>query len=152
MSESKVLHVRDVMTHTPRCLPQQYSLVEAYGWLMAEGVRGAPVLDPDGKLAGVVSNSDLLMTLAPVLDPQGDVDAETLQELRNLPLAKLIEQRPVTCGADLTLHDACELMLRRRVRRLVVCDPDEQGGKVVGVLSAIDVVYAYARGHEGKGD
>lgn len=140
--------VQDVMTQTPGCLEAGTSLTEAYAWLMAEGVRGAPVLAPNGNLLGVVSTSDLLAALAPVLDPQGEVDAETLLELRDTTLSDLIEQRPVTCPASEGLGEACRRMLRARVRRLVVVD----GEKVVGVLSATDVVYAYAREHEAPGE
>ena len=42
------------------------------------------------------------------------------------------------------LESACKLMLRNRVRRLVVRD----GDAVVGVLSATDLVYAWAHEDE----
>lgn len=139
------MQVQEVMTHTPGCLTADTTLVEAYAWLMAEGVRGAPVLDEEGgELIGVVSTSDLLAALASVLDPQGDVEAGALLEARDTLVRDLAEQPAVTCPASVELEEACRLMLKKRVRRLVVVTE----GKVVGVLSATDVVYAYAREHQ----
>ena len=131
--------VSDVMTPNPSCLEGTLTLSQAYEWLQGEGVRGAPVIDEQGKLIGVISNSDLLLTLAPVLDPEAEVDPETLTELKSTPLTQVMEgRRPVTCRAEDSLKQACGLMAKHKVRRLVVT----RGDDIIGVLSAIDVLRA----------
>lgn len=142
MSELSTRRVRDLMSREVATLDVTATLAEAYEDLLAQGIHGAPVLEPDGALAGVVSGSDLLMALAPVLDPQAEDDVETLAALRRTPLRELMASRVATCGPDATVQEACALMARRDVRRLVVLED----GAVVGVLSAIDVVRAVAAG------
>ena len=58
------LTVGDVMTSDPLVLPLYLEVTEAIDALNARAVRRAPVLDPDGSLAGIVSLDDLLPALA----------------------------------------------------------------------------------------
>lgn len=147
MADLDDLRVADLMTRTPTCLGSEVTLAEAYAWLLGEGIRGAPVTDPDGDLVGVVSGSDMLAALAPVLDPEDDApDLETLAEIKATPLTDLIEQKAVTCAADLPIPEACKLMVQHRVRRLVVTE----GDRVIGVLSASDIAWAVAGGGDDR--
>ena len=58
------LTVGDVMTPDPLVLPLYLEVTEAIEALNARSVRRAPVLDPDGNLAGIVTLDDLLPALA----------------------------------------------------------------------------------------
>jgi CBS domain-containing protein len=58
------LTVGDVMTPDPLVLPAYLEVTEAIDALNARAVRRAPVLDPDGSLAGIVSLDDLLPAVA----------------------------------------------------------------------------------------
>ena len=56
----RVLSAADIMTRRVFTLPASLSL-EGAAWALAHrGVSGAPVLDDDGQLVGVLSETDLL--------------------------------------------------------------------------------------------
>ena len=141
------LRVKDVFSASPIVLNEEQSLSEAYEALVGEAISGVPVTDVEGDLIGVVSASDLLVALAPLLDSQEETpDAKSLIELKDAPLSEHVQGPPLTCEERTTLREACQLMVRERVHRLVVVAADE----IVGVISSMDVVRAVARGTEAE--
>lgn len=135
------LTVGDVCTESPVILSEELTVGEAYESLVGEGISGVPVTNADGDLIGVVSNSDLLVSLAPFLDSQEDApDLRALEELKRTPLSAFVQGPPITCQLNTTLREACQLMTRERIHRLIVVAADE----VVGLISSLDVVRAVA--------
>ena len=93
------------------------------------GITGVPVVDWNGYLVGVVSQTDLLRVRA----------TEDLWADRSRLNAGHIMSRPVlTVTVDTPVEEAVRLMESRRVHRLVVVADD--GESPVGVLSATDLV------------
>lgn len=133
------LTVGDVCTESPVILSEELTVGEAYESLVGEGISGVPVTNAEGDLIGVVSNSDLLVSLAPFLDSQEDApDLRGLEELKRTPLSAFVQGPPITCQLNTPLREACRLMTRERIHRLIVVAADE----VVGLLSSLDVVRA----------
>ncbi len=61
------IRVKDIMTPKPITVPWDYTVEEAAGVLLANKISGVPVMDPSGKLVGVITQSDIfkvLITLA----------------------------------------------------------------------------------------
>lgn len=56
--------VGDVMTSCPRAISEESTIEEALAAMRAGPYRRLPVVDPDGKLAGVLSVDDVLELLA----------------------------------------------------------------------------------------
>jgi CBS domain-containing protein len=54
------LLVRDVMTRDVVCVSPDFALDALAALLSARGIQGAPVVDVDGVVIGVVSQTDLL--------------------------------------------------------------------------------------------
>ena len=52
--------IRDIMTPNPITIPSDYTMEEAATILLTNRIAGAPVLDKNGKLVGVVNRSDVL--------------------------------------------------------------------------------------------
>jgi CBS domain-containing protein len=103
--------------------------------LLAEShISGVPVI-AGGRLAGVLSNSDILEALAAQDDPEERerlFDETTVQDI--------MTARPQTITTDATIKDAAQRMLYLEVHRLFV----EENGKLVGVVSTTDLVRAMA--------
>lgn len=76
--------LRDVMTSALVTLTPEMSLVEAASRMHEHRVSGAPVVD-EGRVVGVVSNSDLQRTVA----ASREVAAFTPEELRQLQVAEM---------------------------------------------------------------
>ncbi len=142
------LRVKDVMTEVPETLPAKLTVGEAYAVLTGERLSGAPVVDEAGNATGVFSVTDILDDLAPVLDPNAAVDAQLLEAIKARPVGEAGWGPPISCGREASLVEACALMVKERVHRVIVLE----GTRPVGVLSAIDVVRAVAcLGAEGAG-
>lgn len=148
MPDVSTLLVRDVFSESPVVLSEDQTLGDAYEVLVGESISGIPVTDAGGDLVGVVAASDLLVALAPLLDPQEETpDASALralQALKESPLSEHVQGPALTCGEQTPLIEACQLMVREDVHRLVVVAADE----IRGVISSLDVVRAVALSHE----
>lgn len=88
-------------------------------------IGALPVCEPDGHLAGLVTDRDLVVkVMAAGMDP-GNVALEELAD----------QDEVVTIGADDPVDELVEVMKAHRVRRLPVVD----GAEVVGLVSQGDV-------------
>ena len=81
------------------------------GLMVIHSVSALPVLDPEGHVAGVVSDFDLLRKQEFQQDP-----TRTAQDVMTSPA--------VTVSSDATIVAAARLMDRHRIKRLVVVDAD----------------------------
>ncbi|MFB9624379.1 CBS domain-containing protein [Nonomuraea helvata] len=126
--------------------------------LVRRGVSAVPVLEEDGRVAGVVSEADLLRKeefreqyygedYRPRLrarlrrrlagrgeDGQEKADAATAAELMSAPA--------VTVAPDTSTVTAAQLMDEHGVKRLVVVDEEE---RLIGIVSRRDLLKAYVR-------
>jgi CBS domain-containing protein len=134
------LRVRDVMSPAAVCLYREVTVAEAIQALVGAAVQGAPVLDELGDLIGVVSMTDLIVAVAPSFRPGEPLDVHALHDLKLAHVHDLLERPPVTCDEELAIGEACQLMVRERVHRLVVI----REARPVGLVSAIDLVRAVA--------
>jgi len=105
--------------------------------LRDHGVSCMPVVDPLGRPIGVVSRFDLLRV--------GRLRArtaagETLLDLPDQPVQRIVRPRLITVENDATLGDAAATMIAERVHRVFV----RQGGTLAGVVSTKDVMRAVA--------
>lgn len=87
---------------------------------------GAVVVGLD-TIDGIVSERDIVRAVAGHIDP------------RRLLAGDVASKDVVYCDARASIDEAAELMLARYVRHLIV----EDGGEVVGIVSARDLLGAY---------
>ncbi|HEX8067068.1 MAG TPA: CBS domain-containing protein [Thermoleophilaceae bacterium] len=101
-----------------------HSLREAARQMGRRGVGAAVVIDPEQPGPGIVTERDILLSLAEGQDPDSERVGDHLSD--NLTFA----------APDWSLERAAEAMVRGNFRHLVVVD----GGETVGVLSMRDIV------------
>jgi CBS domain-containing protein len=137
-------YVKDVMTADVVAVRADTSYRDLAAQLRTHRVSGFPVVDDDGKVVGVVSESDLLAAGTPGSkhlaffhhqDPSAAAPAA----------AHLMTHPAVTIGSDEPVRRAAALMSARKLRRLPVVD---HGGRLVGILSRADVLSVLARPDE----
>ena len=126
----KTLRVRDIMTSEVITLAASTSVDDAARSLTFHHITGAPVIDR-GRTVGVVSKSDLV-------DPRYRSTPESTPTVRDAMARVVHAVRP---GDPAML--AVRLMVSQSVHRAVVVD---EHGKLVGVVSPMDVLRALARG------
>lgn len=127
------MRVADVMQTNLRTIRGTETIGDAISLLAESHVSGVPVLDDHGRLAGVLSSSDILGVLAEHQDPETreKVFEETLVQ-------EIMTPRPQTITPDALVKDAAQRMLYLEVHRLFV----EQEGRLLGVVSTSDLVRA----------
>jgi CBS domain-containing protein len=153
-------YVEDVMTADVVAVRTNVSYRDLAAGLRKHRVSGFPVVDDEGKVVGVVSESDLLAVGTP--GPAGNAG---LAERRGHPAfrhhhyqhhhhqpsaavptaADLMTHPAVTIRPDEPVRRAAELMSARKLRRLPVVD---RAGCLVGILSRADVLSVFARPDE----
>jgi acetoin utilization protein AcuB len=128
--------VADLMTGPLLTLGHDASVAQAWSIMQARGVRHLPVLDADRRLIGILTDHDLrLVILARCLEEEPGALARTLARLR---VDEIMTWAVVTIGPDADLREAARLMHQRGLGALPVAD----GGRVVGMLTATDVIRA----------
>ncbi|MFJ9695948.1 CBS domain-containing protein [Kitasatospora sp. NPDC101183] len=108
-------------------------------------ITGVPVVDPDGRPLGVVSEADLLRTLAAQEDPHSLLPAPEparVGEGGSVTAADLMTAQPVCTTPDTSVVAAARLMSRHGLKRLPVLDTD---GRVVGMVSRGDLLRVFLR-------
>jgi CBS domain-containing protein len=141
--------VEDYMTPAPLILREDDSSVALLEMLTKHKVSGAPVVAANGRLAGVVSVTDLIEL--EVLGPRsrhGSLPEEdsmlSLLDVRffgEQDVRDLMSRPARITFRDSTIGEAAHEMIRFGIHRLVVVDAKE---RVVGILSTLDVTRAAA--------
>ena len=120
------MKVRDIMTQPPQTCRRETSLALASRRMHETGCGMLAVLDSDGRLAGVLTDRDLAMSIG-----------ETRRDAARIAADKAMSHHVHTCNPDESLHAALERMASLHVRRLPVLDSD---GDLKGILSIDDII------------
>ncbi len=142
-------HVKDVMTTDVVAVPETAGYKDIVTVMRQRRVSAFPVVADDGYVLGVVSEGDLLLK---EVGPQtfagaaGSLLATGRRGERakaaGLTAADLMTEPAVTINQDVTVAQAARLMYERRVKRLPVVD---DAGRLVGIVSRVDVLSVFAR-------
>lgn len=122
------MDVRDAMSQTVLTVGPTHTLRQAAALMAQRKVGAALVLDPDGEGPGILTERDVLESLAAGQDPDVEICGDHLT-----PDA-------VTATPDWDLERAAAAMISGGFRHLVVLDARE----VVGIISVRDIVRAWS--------
>ena len=142
------LPVREAMTSEVLSFRATDDVRAAMQALVDRGVDGAPVIDGDGKVVGVITTGDLIVKQSRLhfptviailgaaieLKPRGfDHD---LEKALGSKVGDVMSSPAITVDADGTVEDAATIMHEERVSRL----PVVRNGQLVGIVSRVDVL------------
>lgn len=147
----RTVPVREVMTRDVAAVPREASALAVAEAMAARGVSGVPVVEPDGRVAGVVSEKDLLARACLGGPPSAmALVAAALRAGGTLEVAltdrraeDLMTSPALTVPDTASVGEALALLGERRVNRLPVVDA---AGRLVGIVSRRDVLVAPAGG------
>ena len=142
------MRVRDVMTHGAIGVPETAALTEAVETLLRARVSALLVFDANNRLAGILSEGDLLRRAelgttrkrAGWLEflLSGGRQAESYAHTHGRRAEEVMTTHVLTIPEDAELSEAVDLMLKHNVKRLPVLRGDE----VAGVVSRSDILKA----------
>ena len=106
-------------------------------------IRHVPVLDGD-KLVGIVSDRDVRSAL-PSRHALQRGTASLGDTLLGAKVSQVMSAMPITIGSDASVREAAQLMCRHKIGALPVVDAE----KLIGIISAEDILWAIADGQIG---
>ena len=121
MPEPKALTLADIMSHAVLAVSPAYSLQQG-AQSMAEARISSLLIEEDGRLLGLITETDILNALHQ-------------QQPADTPIIKCTSRAPLTVPALTTLSAARELLAEHGNRHLVVVDTQ---GKAIGLVSESD--------------
>ncbi|MBO0713829.1 MAG: CBS domain-containing protein [Acidimicrobiales bacterium] len=143
--------VRDVMTTEVVTFRPGDKVSDAVATLVERSIGGAPVIDDQRQVVGILSDDDLIVqesqlhlpTVFALLNEVGMWPAsvhrfeQELHKAIGLTVEEVMTKRVVTCEPEDTIEDAATLLHERHLRRLPVVAKD---GTLVGILARGDVL------------
>lgn len=148
--------VREIMTTDVVSVTPGTTLEETLLLLSRHHISGVPVVDEEGRLAGLLDDSDLLVgesrlhgpTAVELLGAWIPIPGERRRHEEEVRRAlaytagEAMDADPVAVGPDATVEDVATLMVHRHLSRVPVVDEDN---RLVGIVTRGDLVGAMGR-------
>jgi len=130
------MRVNELMSRDVATVGVADSCQEAVARMVRRKIRHLPVVEPDGRLVGVVTDRDLRHHLFEprVLKEIGAVSVD--QILKRVPVKDVMSAPVVTVGPQDELETAAGTMLEDKVGSL----PVVENGRVVGIITETDLL------------
>ncbi len=141
--------VKEIMTTGVKSVKPD-TLVKDVAMLMClQSISGAPVVDDDNNIVGIISEKDVLQHMFPDIgELMGEgvkPDFEAMEKEYHGTMEKKVKElmtgNPETVSPDIPCLKAASIMWLRRFRRI----PVAENGKLVGIISLGDVHKAIFR-------
>jgi len=144
-----MLKVKDIMTRDVIVFAPEMEIVRATKILLENRINGAPVVDKEGRLVGILCQSDIVAqqkrlpipSLFTFLD--GIISLTSMKQLEKevqkiaaTTVAHAMTTNPVTVGPETGIEAVAELMVDNNFHTLPVMDK----GKLVGIIGKEDVL------------
>lgn len=123
--------VRDIMRSPVVAVPPGTTLADAYRTMREKAFRHLPVVEGE-RLVGVVTDRDLRLATSALAPAPFPADSS---------VAEVMCREPLTADAEDAVEDAARVMRERKIGCLPVVD----GGRVVGIITGIDLLDALIR-------
>jgi CBS domain-containing protein len=131
MTQSRT--VGEFLTHIPIYITESASLAEAAGILDSKKITGLPVVDENGCLVGMISQTDLVRARA---------NSHLVSNWPGLAVGQIMSKPALTIESGASIEEAARQMDQRRVHRLVVVDA---AATPIGIISTSDLVRSWLR-------
>jgi CBS domain-containing protein len=144
-----MLRARDIMTREVHTVTPETTLEEVARKFMATGVSAMPVVDAEGRLEGIISETDLVAQDRPLHLPtvislfdwviyleSEDRFREQVEKLTAQKVGEICTREVTTCSPDATVQEIAAIMVEKEVHLLPVVEND----RVVGVVARLDII------------
>ena len=137
-----------IMSRPVVAVEQGMALVQAAGLLAERQVSGAPVVDTEGEIVGVVSEKDFLKEMGFGAKPSFMQIAThclhnnscMIGRLRNRTIGDIMTRPPITGNPEMRIGEISTLFTERSVNRLPIADARN---RPVGIVTRTDLARAF---------
>ena len=142
--------VAEIMTTDPVTVSPETSLQEAIQILAERDISGLPVVDKQGQLIGVISETDLTWQATGVDTPPYIMFLDSIIYLQNpakhneevhkalgQTVGEAMSENPATVQPNQLVREAARIMHEKKVRRLPVVNEQSE---LVGMITQGDVI------------
>ena len=152
------IQAKDIMHTDVECVRTSMTVGQLAEFLEDRGIRGAPVLDAEGLLVGVVSVSDIVFSSDTfgednvVLESDFQSTAESKDDqdwsefdtgaVNDMPVEEIMSTLLVSAGPDASLAELAGLMHDRHIHRIVIVED----AKLAGIVTTSDILKAVKEG------
>ncbi len=144
-----MLKARDIMTKEVITVQPETGIVQAAKLLLEHNINGLPVVDKEGRLKGIICQSDLIAQQKKIplpsffimldsfipLTSHKNIEKE-LQKMAAITVKDAMTPDPKTVAPETGLEDIATLMVKNNIHTLPVLDK----GVIVGVIGKADVL------------
>ncbi len=141
----------DIMTKKVITVIRDTSIGELSRILIKNSISGAPVVDGDGILVGMVTDADIITEdLEPIFpiyfDPliisyafmdNFEKFEKSMKEYLGTPVEEIMVKRVKTVKKDTPVSEIARMMVRDRINRIPVVD---ESNKVIGIIARADIL------------
>lgn len=149
------LKAKDVMTADPVCVETSARMRDLASMFENHQISGAPVVDKEGKVIGVVSKTDLIRRCAEGTDDippaflfevlseqgQGDETSEVIPEPL-ICVEDFMTEDPLMVSPDLSAAAVARMMFEKRIHRVIVVD---EAQFPIGIITSLDLLGAFPK-------
>ncbi|HJW96920.1 MAG TPA: CBS domain-containing protein [archaeon] len=122
--------VKEIMTRNVISVRPDRPLREA-AEIMADNHIGCLVVRTDGKLAGIITDRDILVFIAD----------ESHRNLDSYKVKDAMTEYVITIGPDKPVEKAVQIMTGNRIKKIPVLDDD----RLAGIITMSDIIWAQPR-------
>ncbi len=127
------------MTKRVVTIGKETNILEARDLMKENRIRHLPVVEPDGKLIGIVTDRDIRSAMPSTL--QDELNCEAVDDkLRQVTVGRFMTPDPITIRPTYTIQDALLLIQDKKVGAFPVVD---EAGKLKGIISVRDLIRAF---------
>ncbi len=151
----KDLTAADIMQPNVVTIKEDASVRELAELLSKKKISGAPVVDDQNRLVGIVSEGDLVLQDADIHFPHyiellGNIVylesvkkyEDRLRKVAAASVSEIMTTDVISVQKDTSVHEVATLMTDKKVNRLPVLD----GNILVGIVTRADLVRAVSKG------
>ena len=134
------MHAVELMQKNVVTIHESDPIDEVLDVLVGEHIHGAPVVNNDGELVGVISQLDIYFGK---MTRNRKPEARTREEAQEpLTVRDVMTAPAVSAVEDTDIVDLCRMMYKLRIHRV----PIVRAEKVLGIISSLDICNALATG------
>ena len=154
------MKVEQVMTKDVITLRPFMSLRDAAEIFATNDISGAPVIDNEGRLVGILTENDILTAVGEASDrikmvypslhtmgvffemSRGEVEiVKAFEERANTVVSDVMTQQVITCSPKDKVRDVARVLVENGINRIPVVDDEE---RVVGILTRGDIIKVFS--------